>query len=367
MGHSLAHVHARGHTIRLIAAFAAVYLVWGSTYLAMKVAIRTLPPILMGAIRFTVAGLLLLLILALLGKVRAAWLANPSYWRSAALTGGLMLLGANGVLAYGLKLVTTGTSALVVACTSVWIVLFDRLQVRRGATSWRVIAGLALGVAGVAALAGIFTGASSTSVTPPEGWPPGWPAQTIGVCVTLFSTVAWAAGSILGRRTPQPPKLLVGASMQMIAGGALMFVVSALLPFAVPAVGLPWPTFEWRDVALKEWGAIAYLAAFGSMIAFTAYVWLMQNASAARVSTYAYVNPIVAVILGWLFISEEPTKEVIVAAPLILAGVVLLQWAPRRARAATVVEVPPGGERAAPTASPLAATPRSTSPADGGR
>lgn len=311
----------RAHTVQLIAAFAAVYLIWGSTYLGMKIAVEAVPPIPMGGVRFTTAGLALLLILALLGRVEWAWLRSWRYWRSALLTGALMLVGANALLAYSLQFTPSGTSALVVAFTPVWLVIFDWLQLRRGAPQSRVVVGLLLGAAGVVVLSGVGAGASG----PPR-------AETIGIGMATISTLCWALGSILGRRTPQPPNLLVGASMQMIAGGLCMVLLTLILS--------PWMSIDWTMASMRHWGAIAYLTVAGSMIGFTAYVWLLQNTTAARASTYAYVNPLVAVMLGWLILSEVPSTRMLIAAPLILAGVVLLQWAPRRAKAATVALEP---------------------------
>lgn len=311
----------RTHTVRLIGAFAAVYLIWGSTYLGMKVAVEAIPPIPMGGIRFTSAGLVLLAILALCGRVEIAWMRSWRYWRSALLTGAMMLVGANALLAYSLRTIPTGTGALVVAFTPVWLVIFDWVQLRRGAPQFRVVIGLLLGAAGVGVLAG-FAGGTNAPTR----------AESIGIGLATISTLCWALGSIIGRRTPQPRDVLVGASMQMIAGGALMVVLGVVLS--------PWNPVEWSQVGARHWGAVVYLAIAGSMIGFTAYVWLLQNTSAARASTYAYVNPLVAVILGWLILSEVPSSRVFIATPLILSGVVLLQWRSRRANAAAVAIEP---------------------------
>ncbi len=310
-------------------AFAAVYLLWGSTYLGMKVAIQSFPPLLVGGMRFSAAGLTLLLAQALLGKVEPAWLRSPRYWRSALLCGGLMLLVANGLLAASLHRVGTGTAALGVALTPVWLVLFDRWQTGRSHLAPKVLAGLVLGVLGVTLLSG--------AVTDPGRALGG---EAIGMAMVVVSTLGWASGSILGRRVPQPRRTLVGTSMQMIAGGALMMGAS----FAFES----WTLETLRQASLRGWLAVAYLAVAGSLLGFTAYVWLLKNAPAARVATYAYVNPLVALALGWWWLGEVPSRETWIAAPLILGGVVLLQ----------------SGSRTPP---PPSVTPRSTSPEDDGR
>ncbi|MBX3355294.1 MAG: EamA family transporter [Phycisphaeraceae bacterium] len=348
-------MQSKAHRVQLVAAFSAVYLIWGSTYLGMKIAIEAIPPLPMGAVRFTTAGVLLILVLVVAGRVDLAWLRSLRYWRSAALTGTLMLVGANALLAWSLHWIPSGTAALVVACTPVWLVLLDWLQTRRGAPGWRIVVGLIFGAAGVAALAGVGSGAMAGGSLSQESF---------GILVATGSTLCWALGSILGRRTPQPKDLLVGAGMQMIAGGLVMSALTLLLS--------PWWPVEWSAAGARQWSAIAYLTIAGSMVGFTAYVWLLQNTSAARVSTYAYVNPLVAVALGWLVLSETPSTRVLIAAPVILAGVILLQW-PVRSRGAATVAVKPGhsanadrrerdsttGEQERTT---VVVTPRSTSP-----
>ncbi|MBM4113507.1 MAG: EamA family transporter [Phycisphaerae bacterium] len=337
----------RAPSIRLLVAFAAVYLIWGSTYFGMKVAVQTIPPILLGGIRFTLAGAALLALQAATGRVRAEWLTNARFWGAAALTGGLMLLGANGLLAWSLRSISSGTAAIVVAFTPVWLVLFDRIQRRQGAPPIRVIAGLAIGALGVALLAGVGPGSAKPSFE-----------ESVGIAIVTGSTLCWALGSILGRRTPGPPALLVGASMQMIAGGALMLLASAALA--------PWTPFSWSAVPWSGWIAVAYLAVAGSMLAYSAYVWLLRNTSAARVATYAYVNPLVAVLLGWLFLDEWPSTRLLVAGPLILAAVVLLQSVRERGAVRTVAHEHPEATEAesAPRAE---LTPRSTSRAGDAR
>ncbi len=328
----------RPPTLRLVGAFAAVYLIWGSTYLGMKVAVRSIDPIPLGAVRFTLAGAMLLGILAALGRVRRPWLRSWRHWRTAAVVGGLMLVAANALLAWALRDIPSGTGALVVAVTPLWLVLLDWAQRRSAAPGWRVVAGLLLGVGGVAVLAGVGSGGGAGAPTR---------AESIGIGLSLVSTFCWALGSILGRRMSQPEDVLVGASMQMIAGGVLMTILTA--------VGAPGARVAWSAVEPVAWLAIAYLAVAGSMIGFTAYVWLLRNTSAARAGTYAYVNPLVAVLLGWAILGETPSPRVLVAAPLILVGVVLLQLAPRRRAATTIATAGPS------------LTPRSTSPADDGR
>lgn len=348
-------MHPGAQTIRLIAAFAAVYIVWGSTYLAMKVAVASLPPFVLGAIRFIIAGSLLLLLLALFGRVRPEWLRNVRFWRSACLTGGLMLVAANSLLAYSLRVIPSGTAALVVAFTPVWIVLFDRLQLKRGRPPGRILLGLALGSTGVGVLAGFGEDQLRPTLR-----------ESAGIGMAVLSTLCWALGSILGRRTQQPRSLMVGAAMQMIAGGAMMTLLAII---TAPWVPVDWRDMGWREwwnaawapVSWRAWTAVAYLAVAGSMIGFSAYVWLLQNTSAARAATYAYVNPLVAIAIGWIMLEERLTPRLLAAVPLILLGVVLLQW-PGREPAMVVAREPVGPEPGA-----AALTPKSTSHPDGAR
>ena len=302
----------RHHTIMLITCFAAVYLLWGSTYVGMKVAVQRIPPMLLGGGRFLFAGLCLMTIVAMFGGLQRKWLVEWRYWRTASITGGLMMLGGNGLLCASLqRQVPTGVAALIVGGTPIWMVTFDRMQTKRGLPSLRVMIGMAIGLLGVATLVSgslAETGAAHVDL--------------IGVLMVLCSSVLWGAGSIVGRPMPQPQNPFVGSAMQMIVGGLLMLAASACVEQWAPVASIPWDD--------KAWLAAAYLATFGSLLGFSAYMWLIRNASAAAVATYAYVNPLVAMLLGWLLLGESPHGRTAFAAAFILGGVVLMQTGRRK-------------------------------------
>ena len=294
----------------LVACFASVYLIWGSTYVGMKVAVTRIPPMLLGGGRFLAAGLCLLALVAAFGGVKTAWLRDLRHWRTAALTGGFMMLGGNGLLCASLqRQVPSGVAALIVGGTPIWMMLFDRLQTGRGWPSARVLVGMAIGLAGV----GTLVSASLAETSLRDHIDP------VGALMVLGSTALWGYGSIVGRPLPQPPNAFVGSAMQMIVGGLLMLAASALVERGgwAPVADIPW-----ND---RVWAAAAYLAFAGSLLGFSAYMWLIRNASAAAVATYAYVNPLVAVMLGWLMLGESVAARTALAAALILGGVVLMQ------------------------------------------
>lgn len=294
----------------LVACFATVYVIWGSTYVGMKVAVQRIPPMLLGGGRFLLAGLCLMAIVAAFGGLKPAWLREWRYWRTAGLSGAFMMLGANGLLCASLqRQVPTGVAALIVGGTPIWMVTFDRLQTRRGLPTARVLLGMAIGLAGV----GTLVSASLAETSLRDHIDP------VGALMVLCSTALWGYGSLVGRPLPQPQNAFVGSAMQMIVGGTLMLAASAVLERGgwAPVAEIPW-----ND---KVWIAAAYLAFAGSLLGFSAYMWLIRNASAAAVATYAYVNPLVAVLLGWLMLGETIAARTAVAAALILGGVVLMQ------------------------------------------
>jgi drug/metabolite transporter (DMT)-like permease len=281
-------------TFRVVAALAIVYVVWGSTYLGIAVAIRTMPPLLMLAARFLVAGALLYV----WARRRAVPRPTLRDWRKAAVSGGLLLLGGTGAVAVAEQTIDSGVAALLVASMPLWLALFDRKALRPS-----TVLGLALGFGGVGLLvspsAGVFHPAS---------------------LIVLGGAISWAIGSLLSRGTSGADPAL-GSGMQMLAGGALI-VVAGL------ARG------EAADLQVPSWaslGALAYLALFGSLVAFTAYTWLLRNARTSLVGTYAFANPIVAVLLGFAFLGEPLTWTTAIAGSVIVAGVALIVT-PKRER-----------------------------------
>lgn len=303
---------SRHHSVLLVLCFAAVYLLWGSTFLGNKIALQRIPPLLLAGFRFEFAGLLLLAAVVTLGRLEPGTLTTWRYWRTAMVTGGLLFLLANGLLSAGLaRPVPTGIAALIVGSTPISLVTMDRLQTRRGAPPLRVIIGMGLGLAGVAALVwGSMAGGDGAK-----------PLELTGAVMVFASTLFWGAGTILGRTMPQPRNPLAASSLQMIAGGAMLLVASAF--------GEAWEPVRHIQVNDRAWLAVLFLVFGGSLTGFTAYMWLVRHTSAAAVATYAYVNPLVAMLLGWLFLDERLHPRTAVAAALILGGVLLMQTARR--------------------------------------
>ena len=287
--------------LAVIAAFAAVYVIWGSTYLAIRYAIEDISPFLMAGSRFLIAGGIVYVLSRLLGEARP----SPRHWRSAAIIGTLLLLGGNGGVVYAQQSVPSGLTALVVAITPFWFVLFDWLQRGRGARpSRRILAGLLVGLAGMALLAAPGLGHGPGSI------------PLIGLLVLIAAGVSWAGGSIYSRQAEHPGSPMIATGMQMLAGGAALMIVAALHG--------DMSGFQLTAVSWQSWVSYLYLIVFGSIIAFSAYVWLLKVSTAARISTYAYVNPVVALLLGWLVAGETMSTRAMIAAAMIIAAVVII-------------------------------------------
>jgi len=318
----------------LAVCFAAVYLLWGSTFLGNKIALQRIPPMLLSGSRFALAGGCLLIIVLALGRGEAGALRQWRYWRTAVVGGTLLFLLANGLLSAGLaRPVPTGVAALIVGSTPITLVTMDRMQTRRGMPPGRVLAGMALGLLGIAVL---VSGSLGQPARAAEQGSRIAGSQLVGAVMILGSTLFWGAGTILGRTMPQPRNPMIGSAMQMIAGGAMLLAASA--------VAEPWAPVAEIPAADRTWLAVAFLVVGGSLGGFSAYMWLVRHTSAAAVATYAYVNPLVAMLLGWMFLGEQLGPSTAAAAALILGGVVLMQ-APRRGHA---------GEHRARTAEPEA-------------
>ena len=293
---------------QLLAAFAAVYVLWGSTYLAIRFAIETLPPWLMAGARFLVAGGILYAI----ARLRGASRPTPAHWVGAVIVGGLLLLGGNGAVVWAETRVPSGLTALLVATVPIWMVLLDWLQPGGHRPTRGVTAGLVLGFVGLGVLVG-----------PGEILGRGR-VDLLGAAALTVGSIAWAAGSIYSRRATLPSSPLLATGMEMLGGGVLLVILSLASGEA--------STFAPEAVTMHSMLALLYLIVFGSLIGFTAYIWLLGHASAARVSTYAFVNPVVAVLLGWAFANEELTPRMMAAAAVIVAAVALITMTRTSAR-----------------------------------
>lgn len=292
--------NTRPATALVIAAFAAVYVIWGSTYLGIRLAIDSIPPLLMAGARFVLAGTILYVVMRLRGAVKP----TMRQWQSAALIGGLLLLGGNGGVSWAQQFVPSGITALIVAAVPLWIILVDWLRPRGTKPKLVVWIGLAVGFAGVALIVAGKNQVGHRLVNP------------AGAAALVFATLTWAIGSVYSRHAPKPESALLAVAMQMIAGGALQLCGGlALGEIGRLDLGHITPTSAW---------AFVYLTLVGSLVGFTAYVWLLQVSTPAKVSTYAYVNPLIAVFLGHLVLNEEVPKSVALAGALILAAVVLI-------------------------------------------
>jgi drug/metabolite transporter (DMT)-like permease len=287
-------------TAQVAIALATVYVLWGSTYLAMRLAIATIPPFTMAAARHFTAGALLYTFARLRGAPRP----QAAHWRSAAIIGALLLLLGNGGVVWAEQRVSSGMAALLICSEPMWIVLFAWLRRDGRRPSPLVAAGLLVGMAGLALL-----------VRPGLGGG----VDRLGVAAVLIASISWAAGSLYVQRATLPSSPLLATSMQMLCGGLLLFATGAL-------AGEP-AHFALSRVSAGSALAVLYLIVFGSLIGYTAYTWLLRSASPVLVSTYAYVNPVVAVFLGWALVSEPVTPGMLLGAAVILGGVALITTA----------------------------------------
>ena len=320
------------------AAFFAIYLIWGSTYLAIRFGVESMPPFLMAAVRFSVPGLLLF------GwcRLRGAPAPTARQWRHTFIVGTLLLLGGNGLVTWAEQWVPSGLAALTIASVSLWMVLFAWVAEPANRPGPRTIAGLVVGFLGVAAL--VRPGSEIAAD----------PRLLLGALALILASAFWAAGSVWSRRADLPENALMTTGMEMIGGAVSLAVVGTLTG--------DWSRLDVSAITLRSWLSLAYLIVFGSIIAFTAYVWLLKVSTPAKVSTYAYVNPIVAVVLGVWLGGETLAPSTLGAATVILLAVVMITSERARARA---TPLPPAASPRAPTrrtavpASPAAPAPRS--------
>jgi drug/metabolite transporter (DMT)-like permease len=291
----------------LLLAFAAIYLIWGSTYLAIRVAVETLPPFTMAGARFVVAGLLLYGWLAGLGRARA----TSRQWLENAVIGALLLAGGNGLVVWAEQKIPSGLTTLLLAINPLFMVLLDAALPQGIRPTWPTFLGLAMGIGGLVLLLG--------------GGVPGGGSIDPWRCVGLLaSCVAWPTGSLYSRHLPNPAEPMTAATLQMLLGGALMLLIGL---GRGELAGFDPGLLTHRSVA--AWG---YLVVAGSLIAFPAYIYLMKHSTPARVSTYSYVNPMVAVFLGWLILGESVTRRTLAASAVIVTAVALITT--QRGRAA---------------------------------
>ncbi len=315
----LPHTPPRTTTLVLVA-FAAVYVVWGSTYLAIRIGVESFPPLILAGVRHLTVGLLLYPVLRGKTGIRP----TAANWRTAVVAGALLLFAGNGGLSWAEQTVPSGIAALLVASVSLWLVLVDWLRPGGVKPVPRVALGLLMGFAGLALLVGPSHLGGSERVDPR------------GAVVLVAASLAWACGSLYSKHGGMPSSPMLGVAMQSFAGGVILLIAGLFAG-------------EFRElhlgaISLRSWLALGYLIVFGSGIGFSAYIYILHKSTAARVGTYAFVNPVVALFLGWLMAGETITLRTVIAAAVILTAVILVITAPHRTPAQVTASVPTPGE-----------------------
>lgn len=284
---------------KIIAAFAAVYIFWGGTYLAIRFAVESIPPFLMAGTRLVIAGGGLYLWLRLRGEQKPTF----SHWKSATIVGFLLLLMGNGGVSWSEQFVPSGVAALIIAITPCWFVVFEWLT--RGVKPTKtIIGGLILGTAGIILL------------IDPVNLVGGDHVDLLGASVLMIATISWAWGSLFSRHADMPSSPLLGTAMEMLSGGILLL----FLGMVTGELG----RLDLSAITGTSLLSLSYLVIFGSLIAFSSYIWLLKVVRPSLVSTYAYVNPVIAVMLGWVLAGEALGGRILFATAIIVAAVALI-------------------------------------------
>jgi len=283
-------------------ALIALYIVWGSTYLAIRFAVETIPPYLHSGIRFLISGTILLIWRRMAGDPTP----TRRQWISTGIVGIALLLGGNGLVGWAEQRVPSGIAALMVSMSPMWLVLFEALRRGGAKPSWRGIVGLLIGFGGVFLLIGPenFNGTSATQF------------DTLGTIALLIAALLWSIGSIYSKTADMPKSSLQSTGMEMIVGSVALFIVSA---GSGELHG-----FSLASVSMRSWLGLTYLIFIGSLVGFVSYGWLLHNAPVSLMSTYAYVNPVVAVFLGSWLASETITARILLAAGIIIGSVIVI-------------------------------------------
>ncbi len=285
----------RSRSMMILFALIAVYLFWGGTYLGMKFAIETIPPFLMAGARFSIAGWILYIFYRLKGEKRPTF----KEWKNAGIVGGLLLLGGNGVVAWAEQQVPSSIASVLIATVPIWIIVINSVSYHKRPKAGAII-GIALGLCGIAILVWDSNGVSKST-------------NLFGMVAIVLASLSWSAGSMYSRTAKLPKAPLLSTGMQMIVGGILLLITAVFHG--------DYQGFELSKISINSWIAMGYLIVFGSLIGFTAYIWLLKNTEPSLVSTHAFVNPIVAVFLGWFLAGEKIGANALVAALIIIAAV----------------------------------------------
>jgi drug/metabolite transporter (DMT)-like permease len=290
-----------GMTLPIVGALLAVYILWGGTYLAMKVAIETLPPFTMAGIRFLIAGA----IMYIWQVARGVEKPQIRHWKNAAVVGGTMLLGGNGSIVWAEQFVSSGIAAIIFATVPFWVMLLSWLWQGGKRPNGMVLGGLILGLIGIFLLV-------NNSVDELSNTSSQWAGYIALVVATLF----WAGGTLYSRVAKLPSAIFMSIALQMLTGGLLCLLFGVITG--------EWIHFDFALVSMRSAFALGYLILFGSIIGFSAYIWLLKVADPTLVTTNTYVNPVVAVILGWMLAGEQMSSHDALAALLIVLSVIIV-------------------------------------------
>jgi len=284
---------------KIVLAFSAIYLIWGSTYLAIRFAVQTIPPFWMAGVRFLIAGSAVYAFT----RFRGTPPPLPKQWIAAAAVGAPMLVGGNGSLVWAEQRVSSGLAAILLAMIPLWMVLLDSFRKGGPRLTVRILSGLAIGLAGVGILVGPARLWGSSRV------------DILGTAALMFSAFCWAVGSLRSRNAELPRSHFMASAMEMLTGGAMLIFLGLLSEGR---------KLQWHSISGRSITGLFYLIVFGSLLGFTAYIWLLGVVSTSRVATYAYVNPIIAVLLGWSIGKEPITARELLATSIIIVAVALI-------------------------------------------
>ena len=297
--------------LKIWIALITIYIAWGGTYLAMRFAVETIPPFLMAGSRFMISGILLYVWRRLAGDPAP----TRGQWLRAAAVGLLLLLGGNGLVSLAEKSVASGIAALIVGSAPLWMTTFEALRPSGVRPRLLGILGLVIGFGGIVLLVAPSLLGGKVVNAPP-----------LGIVLLLIAALFWSIGSIYSRFARLPDSSLLSTGMQMLSGAAGLFLVGSLTG--------EWHSFVLANVTVRSWLSLLYLVVFGALAGFTAYAWLLRNAPVSLVATYAYVNPLVAIIVGNLFARETLSVHILISALIIIGSVVLIN-ASRRSKPAS--------------------------------
>lgn len=294
-------------TMMVVMALLAVYIVWGSTYLGIKIAIETFPPFLMAGIRFLIAGALLY------GFVVGKEKKHPKLieWRDTTIIGTLLLLGGNGLVVIAEKTIPSSIAAIVIATVPLWMIVIAWILKSQTKPNRSTLIGTLIGFIGVVIL--MF-----------PSYQEYLHFDTFGLLLTLLAAILWSLGSIYSQKATLPTSVMLSTAMQMLSGGLVLIIVATLFG--------EWQQFHVETISSRSLFALAYLVLIGSLVGFSAYVWLLKNVSPFLASTYAFVNPMVALFLGYFFADEVLSVKAFIATVLIISAVVMITFSKAKKR-----------------------------------